>query len=344
MKHYILFIYNYLFISPYKFAYIFILLSLIFFLLAVFFKNFLYKKTFLLFFSLFFSLFCIEFILAFNNTDKFNDYTQGSEIKPLSTKNLKKIIDTYTVSDTNFEGVLYNTYENGFRYTQCDMSSNESYVFFGCSFVFGNLLSDTQTLTYYFSKLMNFKANVLNCGCQGRSSNTALNILKSDIFDSFIKKNSNIKLFVYTLMDQSVNRNFQYTGNRDWIYKNGVFVYPEQPYEFILKNFAKCYLFNAVLLDIFNRINRTFYENYMLDSLIQMDQIIKTKYNSKLLIIVWKIENSMTIKLKNSGLNILFLPQYFDYEPYRLKDFHPAPKANDEIAKMIFDYIKKNEI
>ncbi len=344
MKHYILFIYNYLLISPYKFAYTFILLSFIFFLLAVFLKKSLYKKIFLLLFSLLFSLFCIEFILTFNNTDKFTDYTQGSEIKPLSAKNLKKIIDTYTVSDKNFEGVVYTTYENGFRYTQCDINSNESYVFFGCSFVFGNLLSDTQTLTYYFSKLMNFRANVLNCGCQGRSSNTALNILKSNIFDSFIKKNSNIKLFIYTLMDQSMKRNFQYVGNRDWLYKNGRFISPDQPYGFILNFFSKCYIFNAVFLDLFNRINRTFYEDYMIDSLKEMDKIIRTKYNSKLFIIVWGIENSMNIKLKNSGLNILFLPQYFDYAPYRLKDFHPSPKANDEIAKMIFDYIKKNEI
>jgi len=67
------------------------------------------------------------------------------------------------------------------------------------------------------------------------------------------------------MMSKSVKRNFQYNGNVDRIYKNGTFEYPDQPYNFLFKNFSYIYVFNKFFLDIITDHNKDFMKNILLN-------------------------------------------------------------------------------
>ncbi|MGE4385440.1 MAG: hypothetical protein AB7E39_06220 [Endomicrobiaceae bacterium] len=280
--------------------------------------------------------------------EKISLYDQDDDTFYLETKKLKKEIHKIYRNHTKIFDVVYTEYANGFRYTKCNAESDQSYVFFGCSYVFGYGLDDNETFPYYFSKMTDFDYNIVNCGCSGRSSNTALNILESGVLNKFIKQNSNVKLFVYEMMSKSAKRNFQYTGNVDWIYKNGTFKYPDQPYNFLLKNFSYSYVFNKFFLNIIAEHNKDFYEKYFIKSLEKMNELIRTKYGSQMLIIVWDVDSSLKTKLLNTKINIIFLPDKFiygsDYKISEQYDGHPAAKANAALAKIIFDYAKNKKL
>ena len=126
--------------------------------------------------------------------------------------------------DTNIYSIMYeNIYscfsKNCYRYTKCDIESNDCYIFLGCSFVFGLGVKDEETLPYYFSKLNNFKYKVINLAQGRRSTNTALNTLNTFI------NNSNVKHFFYTLLDDHIYRNFRVLdsdgASDNFIKKNG---------------------------------------------------------------------------------------------------------------------------
>lgn len=333
--------------SDYRFVYIFIFFSAVFMISALCFKNVSLKKIFVLFFSLFFSLFVAEFVFAFKY-EKISRYEQDDDTFYLETKKLKKESHKICRNKRRIFNAVYTEYANGFRYTKCNTESDKSYVFLGCSYTFGYGLNDNETFPYYFSKMADFDYNVVNCGSSGRSSNTSLNIIESGVLNKFIKQNSNVKLFVYEIMSESVKRNFQYTGNVDWIYKNGTFEYPDQPYNFLLKNFSYSYIFNKLFLDVIVEHNKDFYEKYLIKSLERINELVQTKYGSRMLIIVWDIDSSLKTKLLNTKIDIIFLPDKLLYgAAYKISeqyDGHPSAKANAELAKIIFKYAENKKI
>ena len=93
----------------------------------------------------------------------------------------------------------------------------------------------------------------------------------------------------------------------------------------------------------------------MIKSLKEMNKIIEERYNSKLTIIVWpdkydkrlgKYGKNFIEKLKETKLDLIFLPEYFDDKEtgYRIKnDMHPTAKANEEIAEILYNHIKEQD-
>ena len=182
----------------YVFIYVFLLSSILFLLISIFIKQKIIRKLSILLFSIFiiFSLFEFSISLFYDknkieyNHNYFNKITNNKisverEIEFFDKNNNKcKFKDTKDKLDLNnydyykiIYDVVYSAYNNGFRKTRGDIDSKEVYVFLGCSFTFGDGLNDDETLPYYFSKLFDFKKNVVNCGVQATSTNTTLNIL-----------------------------------------------------------------------------------------------------------------------------------------------------------------------
>jgi len=244
--------------------------------------------------------------------------------------------------------VKYSISDNFVRLTEGNPFSENAYIFLGCSFTFGDGLNDNQTLPYYFSKLMNFNANVLNLGIIGRSTNFTLNMLNCDYIEKYVGKAKN-KHFIYSLISDHMMRNFnfkRYYRSDSWLYEKGVWKRTEQPLGKIKIIFAKSCIFRKIFLARIEEWNKSFYEDYMIISLNKIRDLVKLKYNAKFTLIVWpSIEINFKKRLALENFDIIELPEYF--EPHEqgtqykiLYDDHPTAKANEEIAGMLYKHLR----
>jgi len=314
----------------YEFVFVFTLIAVFFLIIGMYVKNTVLRIGCLVFFSIFLALAVTEYVLSFR--DNFNS---PWVFKMRHINDINKIYKIHKISE----------YDNKFRYTKCNVSSENSYVFLGCSFIFGAKLNDEDTVTYYFSKLMNFEANVINCGIPGHSINTSKNILNNDlIYD--LCQNKKINHFFYLMIYDHLSRNFRILDPSDnMLYENGKYSRVKQPLGIFKIIFAKSYIFNKIFLPVIEQHNMLFYEEYMIESFESINKIIEDKYSSKLTIIIWpEFDQAFIDKLNNKNFDVIVLPEYFNSETSGCKipnDGHPTAKANKEIAQILYNHINK---
>jgi len=352
-------------IAVHEFAYLFLLCGFSFLTAAVFVKNVFFRIICLVFFSVFTALSVTEFVLYSAMRQVFTESVKNIKFEPDNKKEVVKcarFVDKnkrdffcfnenidYELKnrDNKLLGIAeYSLVTNGFRQTQCDETGEKIYIFLGCSFTFGEFVNDNETLPYNFSKLMNFKANVLNLGVRGKGTNRALSILNSGIINK-IDNNSKAGHFVYSLIGDGIRRNFRITegdsSSDNWLYKNGKWERTPQPLGTVKLIFAKSYIFRKILLDLMERKYVNFYAYYLIDSLVEMDRIVKDKYNSKFTVIVWPEFGGKFIRtIKGKNLDLIFLPEKFRKYENGYYD-HPNPKMNEEIAEILYNHIVVNK-
>ena len=352
----------------YEFVYIFLFCSLISLIFAMFVQKKILKIIGIIIFAMFFVLSLIEFLLSLfmpipqlefhkNYLKKIHNYNTVSrrEIELFDNKKGKYFCNTIisekflnqNKSKIIFD-VNYTTFENGFRYTECNVKSKTSYVFLGCSFVLGLGLEDDETLPYYFSKINGFNNNILNCGYPGLSTTTAVNILENDIIDTFIK-NSQIKYFFYSFIPDHIYRNFRIESNSMCIdsckYQNNKWIRIQQPFGKFKVLFARSYIFRKVFLVRIDEYNKQFYEDYMISNLMEINKIIEEKYKSKFIIVAWPGAEQKFIEKLKTKLDVIVLTEYFNprEEKYSIPiDGHPSAEANKTIAKILYNHIQNN--
>ncbi len=355
----------------YEFAFIFLFFCLFFFVLAVIVKNKAAKLISLFLFPVFFALGTSEFILSFTVLrGHFNSYNTDILDKGMFLNRIRKINET-CVSDrrgnklfaknNKYAGELlnnkafskiysasYSVFDNGLRYTRCNDKSDEIYVFLGCSFTFGAGVNDDETLPYYFSELAGFKYNVINCGLISKGTNTALNIVKNEIIYKKTDSSAHVKRFVYSLIEGHVDRNFcldDFRANDNWLCERRKWERVSQPFGTVKLLFSSSYIFRKIFLPLIDKRNNNYYTRYLIDSLYRINEIVAKKYNSRLTLIVWPDcgRNEQLFKwLKEvKNIDVLFLPDYISSirSGYVLADSHPTPKANKEIAQILYNHI-----
>lgn len=338
---------SYIFLN-YEFILIYIFFCIIFFLLGLYIKKHIIRIFFLVFFSVFLSLGICEYILSFKDSYSTPWFFTIKHIENINAINItfdKGIKNRRFANNLEKEeDVVYSQYDNKLRYTKGKMNSENTYVFLGCSFVFGMGLNDENTVTYYFSKLMNFTANVINCGIPGHSINTSKNILNNDlVYD--LCPNKKINHFFYLLIYEHYARNFRILDPSDnMMYENGEYNRVKQPLGLFKIIFARSYIFRKIFLPVIDKYNEKFYIDYEIQCLKEIEKIIQEKYNSKLTIIVWPgIQSQILDKLIKEKFDVIFLKAYFRLKrkEYQLPDGHPTAKANKEIAQILYNHINK---
>lgn len=352
----------------YEFVYIFLFCSLISLIFAMFIQRKILKIIGIILFSIFFVLSSIEFLLSLympisqlefhkHYLKKIHNYNTVSRREIELVDNQKGISFCNTLINENFLkqhnyriifDVNYTTFENGFRYTECNVKSKTAYVFLGCSFVLGLGVKDNETLPYYFSKISGFNNNILNCGCPGLSTTAATNILENDIIDTFIK-NSQIKHFFYSFIPDHIDRNFRIESNSMCIdsckYQNNRWIRVQQPFGMFKVFFARSYIFRKVFLVIIDEYNKQFYEDYMISNLMEINKIIEEKYKSKFTVVAWPGAEEKFIENLKANLDVIMLSEYFNprEEKYIIPiDGHPSAEANKTIAQILYNHIQNN--
>ena len=364
----------------YEFIYVFLFCSIIFLSISIFVRLNTIRKIAVLLFSVFGVLIFFEIICSFMVLDLKDSWFDKDTIKlNFSKKNLIyrnqiRIKDKQSGRDFEVDKFLVDKKEDElnsfynkdnfflvysklctvykdnvlFRYTKCNENSKDTYVFLGCSFVFGDGVNDDETLPYYFSDILNFKYNILNYGISGKGSNSALNILNVGL-----NENLKYKHFFFSLIEDLIDRNFrlqigEYPNDR-FVFSNNKSEIIKYPYYEIVNVFKRSNIFRKIFLPRIQEYNKKYYEDYMIQSLEEMNKIVEEKYNSKLTIIVWDIEkynNYFIDKLKNTNLDLIFLDEKFSSHDkgYRIKnDSHPTAKANKEIAEILYNHINEKD-
>lgn len=354
-------------ITDYLFVYIFSFGCLFFLILSFYFKKRVLKNTCLVLFSVFSVLCFFEIMLAFHMEvfrysepdreiteyiDELNiehkiyvEDSKGERKRHAFKKESEKESFLCKQQYSKIYDVKYTMLGQFLRWTKGDIWSENAYIFFGCSFTFGDGLNDDQTLPYCFSKYMQFRENVLNYGVIGKSTNFVLNILNSNIIDRYARNAKN-KHFVYSLISDQIMRNFnfpQYGRSDNWLYKDGKWHRAKQPFETVQIVFAKSFIFRKIFLPIIDESNNKFYEDYMINSLKEIRNLAKSKYNAKFTIIVWpSVKIDFKERLAMEKFDIIELPEYLEEEEYKIQyDDHPTAKTNEEIAKLLYEHIKK---
>lgn len=354
-------------ITYYLFVYIFSFGCLFFLILSFYFKKRVLKNTCLVLFSVFSVLCFFEIMLAFHMEvfrysepdreiteyiDELNiehkiyvEDSKGERKRHAFKKESEKESFLCKQQYSKIYDVKYTMLGQFLRWTKGDIWSENAYIFFGCSFTFGDGLNDDQTLPYCFSKYMQFRENVLNYGVIGKSTNFVLNILNSNIIDRYARNAKN-KHFVYSLISDQIMRNFnfpQYGRSDNWLYKDGKWHRAKQPFETVQIVFAKSFIFRKIFLPIIDESNNKFYEDYMINSLKEIRNLAKSKYNAKFTIIVWpSVKIDFKERLAMEKFDIIELPEYLEEEEYKIQyDDHPTAKTNEEIAKLLYEHIKK---
>lgn len=315
-------------------------------------------KILLLFnFGIFFAIGVCEVILSLNMNEK-NSMPKViyTKLDSMKTKKIRHILteSKYLFVDEdspiNIDGkvifdVVMNLYSNGFRYTKGNLNSDNSYVFMGCSYTFGHGVYDDETLPHYISEYYNFNYNIINCGQGGRSVNTAINILQSDVLESFLKNNTKIKYFVYSMIGDHIYRNFRISfksSNDNYIMENGFFKRVPQPFGIFKIIFAKSFIFYKIFLNGIEERNIKYYEEYMVNAFVKLNDIIQKKYKSKLIILIWpNADKNFYEKLKKNKIDCILLPAYLENNNFKIKnDGHPNAQANKKIADILIKHIE----
>lgn len=278
-----------------------------------------------------------------DNLTKYKSRIYGTPNVLAFTRDLNEVIKI-NEQELIFDYVQ-ETYSNGFRYTKSNLDAKEGFVFLGCSFTYGHGVKDEDTLTYQFAKFYDFERFIINCSCGGRGTNFSFSVMDSDVIYKFINKNQKVNYFIYSAMEDHINRNFNIRtfniADDAYIVKNGKLSVVKEPLGVLKKLFQKSYIFNKFFLNIINKRNKIYYEQYFIEKLLEMNKLAKEKYDSEFIVIIWPgFQNRVIKQLENLDLNIIFLDNKFEDYKYKLKnDGHPNGLANKEIAQILFDYI-----
>jgi len=356
----------FIYLNSYPFIIYFFCISFVFIISIAFSVNVLYKKIFLIISAVFIVLSIYEVYLSFNMSPIYTkpveiynkrksyfpikgEQYQVSEI--LLNNNKRKcflIKDNYNSEKNNFIGknrlifeAIYTIDENGLRYTKSNVNANESYLFLGCSFAFGACVNDDQTLPYYFSEKLNFDKKVINGGQDAKGINRALSFLKNDFFADIIK-GSDLREGFYIYNNDHIARAFRYRIPFDnIIYENGKEYEIDQPFKLIKKVFTRSLIYDRLFSNFIEIYSHRFYLDKTKEHLLDMNNIVKNKYGSNLIIVMWNHHEDLEKFFEENNIDFFNVYKYLDLKEDIIKeDGHPSSSAHKKTANLLIEYLK----
>ena len=93
------------------------------------------------------------------------------------------------------------------------------------------------------------------------------------------------------MIDDHIERNFKILNfnacTDNLILVDGKFSRIKEPFGIFIVVFKKSYIFNKTFLNLINTKNRTFHEQYLINSILKIKNIVKQKYDAQLIVILW---------------------------------------------------------
>lgn len=276
------------------------------------------------------------------------DLPLGSELRP------NNIFRVYGIDEKSgtilFDGV-HRIGPFGYRTTRGDESTDEAYVFMGCSFMFGQYLNDDQTLPHYFSELRGFDKRVVNLAIGGNGPHHSLRDLELDYrLGRASVKPGQVKAVVYGYLDQHASRIINPT--------------PELSPRYVLENGRATYAGTFVDTGELSRLRILLSKSRLYRALrggpqsdfelsyaifAEMNRICRERYNIPLTVLYWDDTPEAIRRFREMGVRLVLVSDalgkdWNDFNiKYRIFDMHPSPTANRLAAKAVHEALAADE-
>jgi hypothetical protein len=318
--------------------------------------------------AIFFALFLYEGFLWLRNMSPTNgksiqttgEYSVANQYLGYGPKNEGVFISKETINNEVIFDVSY-TIKDGLRYTpNSNEKSHKCVLFFGCSFTFGEGLSDTSTLPFFFNQYANQQYNVLNYGFSGYGPHQMLANIENRVAKD-IQVYKNQKIAIYSFIIDHVSRA---AGYASWDQKG-------PKYETIDGSIRRVGAFSKLPRIIVNHLSHSYiYKRLFCErkpthldwmrtvEIIKKSNELLLKDNVHLYVFVWDNPRSIVKsiqsdynyfidEMKRNEIKIFFLNDaIWDYDEkintYSIHkdDLHPNAMANKKIAEYLYLQLK----
>ena len=269
---------------------------------------------------------------------------------------VKKTLDSEVIYDISYK------IKDGLRYTPNSNENSENCaLFFGCSFTFGQGLTDTSTLPFFFNQCAREKYKVFNYGFKGYGPHQMLSTIENRVVKDIQGFNKE-KIAVYSFIPHHIHRAAGYS----------IWDYDGPKYEIIEDHLRKVGTFRNLPIGIDKILNKSYIYKLLLFEkkashydIMRAIEIMKKanelliKQNVVLYVFVWDnpsaIENAFQKhndyyyfldEMKKNNIKTFFLHDAIcDYaekkNTYKLHHLegHPNGLANEKIANYIYSQL-----
>lgn len=303
-------------------------------------------------------LFCIDYLIYAKYKNDYIKNTEHLEIYPpisyIDNYRSEFSPQTFTFQIKNKK--LIETY----RYKYNDNYKNKkSIIIFGCSFAFGELLEDNQTISYKLSNIT--KRNIFNFGMNACGIQHMLSLLQNEVLYKYIKQDPEYIIYVYIpdhlyRLKENIFPAPMTTNGINLQYKliNNTLMPDKKPFNMFSKTFIIKSLYYQFDLNRNIETKEQKYNNFILanELFLESKRILQEKYpDIKFVILNYECEDDspenielpfMWDVLKQEGFIIInssdLIGRKFKYysEDTADDDYHPSEKAwNLLVPKLI---------
>ena len=291
----------------------------------------------------------LEFVLFTREYLKWEDKTKqqnlyfNNTIKGFSLYNyITTLYETYiTIFNSNIQ-INKNFFRPITSYSQDNKKEKLPIILLGCSFTYGDNLSETETFSYVLSKYS--KREIYNLGLSARSPRTMLYLMRENFQftkEKLLNNNLNFEYIIYTYIYDHKRRLYVNLIQNDIPYYKTIKKDNNKYLKFVHYNFLnKTFIFKNIMELVYKYKNKYNQKDIFDTFVIYMKEInkeIQSKFNinnksPKFVILVYiedgtedwnvlKQDNILIINIKKD-LNI-----DIDEEKYTLFDGHPSKEA-----------------
>ena len=259
--------------------------------------------------------------------------------------------------------VTYTIDRHGLRVTpgvSADSARRGTFLFFGCSFTFGEGLNDDETLPYYFARELAFAQPVVNLGFSGYGPHQMLKRIELGMLDEVVS--GPVQAAVYVALPSHVDRAagkawWDPVGPKYELDARGIARYvgpftrvPEALIPIFYKLLQLIEARRSPLLDrvvdlVFNdrHAGRPLQIRTFSAIVARAAQLLKERYGANLYILYWDDHSQLSAAILNSlaadSLQILKVSDIIpleNREAYQIpKDWHPTALANQLLAQAL---------
>ncbi len=295
-----------------------------------------------------------SFYTSFYNPDELRGYTA----KPLQHARSKlTTMDNQVIYD-----VFYSTDQYGLRVTPPNDNPNSiPIVFFGCSFTFGDGVSDDETLPYVFQVGSKNEYKAYNFGLNGYGPHQMLRIIESGLIERVLGKNPDVAIYgVLTDHIGRCNGNYPYDvsgpkyvlNDKNEVEFAGKFV-DSKVYRFMLHQLDKSYLIRRILLFTLSHKRNTKDMDLFTGIVAKSRDLLMSKYNCRFYVLVWTWNDGVDkdvpyiiSELEHKNMEVIIVKDILDRfndDPakYYLHecDGHPSALAYKRVSDYLLDYL-----
>lgn len=279
------------------------------------------------------------------------DADLGFALKPVASRTACIRRD----GDQTLYDVVYTSRADGWRVTpDRGAAADTAILFFGCSYTYGEGLTDAETFPYRVGEQLGEHYQVFNLAVPGYGAHQTLAMLESGRLDALLAPYKHVRAFFLSL-DDHVRRcggfapwdrhGPRYTLENDRVARRGNFQDDVSAFRRLADAaFGKSQIYGRLVMNP-SPAQRARLEDLHVAMLARIRDLLREKYDASFAVMIWVQGKQFKEPLRAAGLSLLDLDPYFpdfaaDPSRYAIPgDGHPNALANAVMAQAVEEYL-----